>query len=72
MKPTGQQGVASPCINECQLHTHTGLCHGCWRSLDEIMTWSTASETQKRQIWKNILLRKSGAVPDADKISTPN
>ena len=32
----------------------TGLCEGCWRTLDEIIQWSTADEPAKRAIWAQI------------------
>ncbi len=35
--------VESPCISVCQLDEETGLCIGCWRTRDEIASWSSAS-----------------------------
>jgi len=29
----------------------SGLCVGCWRTLDEICQWSGASLPVKRQVW---------------------
>jgi predicted Fe-S protein YdhL (DUF1289 family) len=39
--------VASPCINVCQMDGVTGLCRGCFRSLEEISNWSRASNDDK-------------------------
>jgi predicted Fe-S protein YdhL (DUF1289 family) len=39
--------VASPCINVCQMDDMTGLCRGCFRTLDEISGWSRASNDDK-------------------------
>lgn len=61
MTPTDQPGVASPCIRDCAIQDSTGLCQGCWRSLEEIMVWSGASDEQKRQVLENIILRKAAA-----------
>ena len=40
----------SPCINVCQLDARTGLCRGCYRTLDEISAWSRADEAQRQKI----------------------
>ena len=32
----------------------TGLCEGCWRTLDEIIQWSSADDPAKRAIWAQI------------------
>ena len=61
MSSTDQPGVASPCIRDCTIVEGTGLCQGCWRSLDEIMLWSSATDEQKRQVLEKIILRKAAA-----------
>lgn len=43
-------GVESPCINVCKMDAQSGLCQGCFRSLDEIAAWSGASETERQRI----------------------
>ncbi|NJN45570.1 MAG: DUF1289 domain-containing protein [Candidatus Competibacteraceae bacterium] len=40
----------SPCINVCKLDNSTGLCEGCFRTLDEIAAWSGYSAAEKRQV----------------------
>nr|WP_211467240.1 DUF1289 domain-containing protein [Collimonas silvisoli] len=59
---TGDSTVAghaeSPCINVCVMNAGSGLCEGCWRTLDEIAAWSSASDEQKRSIWQHILQRR--------------
>lgn len=32
--------IASPCINLCQMDPVSGLCRGCFRTLDEITRWT--------------------------------
>lgn len=44
-------GVGSPCINVCNMNPHTGLCSGCYRTIDEIAAWSTMSDDEKRAVW---------------------
>lgn len=50
--------VKSPCIGVCAMDDLTGLCHGCYRTLDEITGWwdmdiasqkALLAETKKRQ-----------------------
>jgi len=52
-------GVSSPCINVCRMNDRTGLCEGCWRTLDEIALWSQLDDDTKREVWRLIELRKS-------------
>ena len=42
--------VPSPCVNICILDAAGEYCTGCYRSLDEIASWATFSETEKRAI----------------------
>jgi len=51
--------TASPCINVCVMNADSGLCQGCWRTLDEIAAWSSASDEQKRGIWQRIQQRRA-------------
>ncbi len=43
-------GVASPCISVCAMDEATGLCAGCFRTLDEIAGWIAFSEDEKRAV----------------------
>ena len=54
--------VPSPCISVCRMDAATGLCEGCFRTLDEIADWSMASDDAKRALWQT-LVRRAGA-PD--------
>ena len=39
--------VASPCNSVCRMDEITGLCLGCYRTLDEIAGWSAMEEEAK-------------------------
>lgn len=41
--------VRSPCIANCKLDDEE-ICQGCFRTLDEIISWSTSSNVQKQAI----------------------
>lgn len=48
----------SPCTRVCVLDEHTGLCRGCYRTLDEIAGWSGFSADEKRAILWNLDARR--------------
>jgi len=50
--------VASPCVNVCVMDDATGLCRGCWRTLDEIARWSVMSDRDKRAVIVTLEQRK--------------
>lgn len=51
--------VASPCTNVCRMDGATGLCEGCFRTLDEIAYWSRFDNEQKRSILNAVAQRKA-------------
>jgi prolyl-tRNA editing enzyme YbaK/EbsC (Cys-tRNA(Pro) deacylase)/predicted Fe-S protein YdhL (DUF1289 family) len=51
------QNVPSPCISVCRMNQQTWLCEGCYRNIDEIRQWSTASDADKTEIWARIEAR---------------
>jgi len=46
--------VGSPCINICIIHPRANLCTGCFRSIDEISSWSNMSESERKGILKEL------------------
>lgn len=49
--------VPSPCTSVCRMSGDTGLCEGCFRTLDEIVAWSRIADDGvdgKRSIWSKI------------------
>lgn len=51
--------VPSPCVSLCQMDPETGLCHGCLRTIDEIVNWSGADDDFKRAVWLEIKRREA-------------
>lgn len=51
--------IASPCINICRMNATTGLCEGCFRSLDEIARWSRSEEAERRRILELVAQRRA-------------
>lgn len=40
----------SPCNDVCRIDEPSGLCLGCYRTLDEIARWSAMSDAHKRAV----------------------
>ncbi len=52
--------LPSPCTSVCRMNGATGLCEGCFRTIDEIVAWSRIGdegEDGKRSIWSKIQQR---------------
>ena len=66
--PPDRNQVPSPCISVCTMDDASGLCEGCFRTIDEIAAWGSMSFIEKRRVWKAIPARRAlldGAAPDA-------
>lgn len=50
--------VESPCINICKMDGRTGLCLGCYRTLDEIAGWSAADDETRLEILAEVEKRR--------------
>jgi predicted Fe-S protein YdhL (DUF1289 family) len=51
--------VASPCVNLCRIDAPTGLCAGCYRTLQEITTWMHLSASERRAIVLHTAARRA-------------
>jgi len=58
MNSRAADSIASPCIDVCRMNASTGLCDGCFRTIDEIAAWSSADAAQKRAILAEADARK--------------
>ena len=47
LKVLTKPDIPSPCVNACCLNDKD-ICVGCFRSLDEILSWSSMSLSQKQ------------------------
>lgn len=55
--------VPTPCIAVCRIDDMTGLCLGCYRSINEIRDWPILTAEERTAVLKEIAERKdtSGA-----------
>ena len=53
-----REEIASPCTNVCKMNPKTGLCEGCYRTLDEIAAWSGMNAEEKRAVLDRLPARQ--------------
>lgn len=49
-----QDEVPSPCVSLCRMSSSTGLCLGCFRTMDEIAHWGRMEDGSKLEVWRSI------------------
>lgn len=57
------QELSSPCVRKCYKLVD-GVCHGCFRTVPEILQWWNASDDEKRAILKRCRERAATAEKD--------
>ena len=53
--------IASPCNKVCVMNEATGLCRGCYRTLDEIARWGTLSDEERAAVFAELPARRADA-----------
>ena len=51
--------IDSPCIKLCAIHPEERLCVGCYRSIEEIATWSRLTPDERQAITADLPGRSS-------------
>ena len=59
--PYADRMVHSPCNGVCAIDPATGLCRGCFRTLDEIADRGTTSDEGRREVLATLESRKLNA-----------
>lgn len=49
--------IESPCVKICVIHPETRICVGCYRTIDEIGTWSRKTPDERRTIMAELPAR---------------
>ena len=57
----GLEPVPSPCVNVCRMSAATGLCEGCFRTIEEIRHWSRTPDAGRLAVWDQVLARSATA-----------
>ena len=56
--PVDAPDVVSPCISICEMDQARGVCKGCYRTLEEIATWSRMDNQQRWDIVQSLRDRR--------------
>ena len=59
--PLATPAVLSPCVSICEMDAATGLCRGCFRTLDEIAAWSVLDDDARRAVMAALPARRERA-----------
>lgn len=62
-RPGPPRAIATPCVQVCIVDGPTGLCLGCFRSLQEIGGWSGLSDEQRASIMEELASRRDRIDP---------
>ena len=57
--------IPSPCVSICRMDTGSGLCEGCFRTLDELRAWGSADDAAKKIVWAGVTERLVQTHPEA-------
>ena len=55
--------IVSPCTNVCEMDPASGLCRGCFRTLDEIAAWGTLDDDARRAVMAELPQRRARVEP---------
>jgi uncharacterized protein len=55
--------VPSPCNSVCRMNPRTGWCEGCFRTIEEIASWSRMEDDEKRAVWAQLQQRREQEAP---------
>lgn len=57
--PAEKPPIVSPCRKLCQLHPIEKVCHGCFRTIDEIASWTRFSDARRARIIADLPARRA-------------
>jgi predicted Fe-S protein YdhL (DUF1289 family) len=55
--------IVTPCVSICEMDAQTGLCRGCFRTLDEIAAWSVLDYNARRAVMAELPARRARLGP---------
>jgi predicted Fe-S protein YdhL (DUF1289 family) len=53
------ESIVSPCIGVCAMNQSSGLCEGCFRSIEEIRDWWDMSAIERAEVMANLEERQT-------------
>jgi predicted Fe-S protein YdhL (DUF1289 family) len=72
-RPRREEGetLKTPCIKVCVMDLQSGLCRGCYRTLEEIGRWGSMDDAQREAVMKQLPARKTQAGSDVAEVPVP-
>ena len=56
---TARPAVQSPCNDVCRMDAASGLCLGCWRTIDEIAAWPALDDARRIALLAELPARRA-------------
>ena len=56
--------IATPCVQVCVVDGESGLCLGCFRTLQEIAAWAALSDEERAAVTADLPSRRSRIAPE--------
>ena len=56
-----QQRMPSPCVGVCKMDEVNGWCAGCFRTIEELTAWSSATDAAKLAVWSLVEQRQASS-----------
>jgi predicted Fe-S protein YdhL (DUF1289 family) len=56
--------IATPCVKVCVVDGESGLCLGCYRTLNEVARWSSLSESERSETMSALPGRRARIRPE--------
>jgi predicted Fe-S protein YdhL (DUF1289 family) len=57
--PSATVPIVTPCVSICEMDARTGLCRGCFRTLDEVAAWSVLDDDARRAVMAELPARRA-------------
>jgi predicted Fe-S protein YdhL (DUF1289 family) len=58
------RAIATPCVKVCVVDGESGLCLGCFRTLQEVATWSRLSDAERAEVMAELPGRPARVSPE--------
>jgi hypothetical protein len=66
-----EKALKSPCTKVCVMEPQSGLCRGCYRTLDEIARWGGMTDAEREEILSGLEQRRRDARSDVPEVPVP-
>jgi predicted Fe-S protein YdhL (DUF1289 family) len=64
MAPSPPRSIATPCVQVCIVDGQSGLCLGCYRTLNEIAAWTAFTDAERAALTAELPRRRERISPE--------